>query len=399
MSLARTRTAWPLLVLLLMVVGGLPVRSVLAQGQGGIAPAPNAFDLSIGLGGRLTSNAGLGSSAGESTGDSIADLRADLVGHRSSRRTDWSVRYNPFYTRYDRHGEFNALNHALNFDGHYLLTRRSRVVLLQRFFYSRNPLQIGVEDIGGEAVILTRQTKRWRSFSDAAFDSDLSRSVTLHAGSSARFERFDLDTLVDTDMTSGRLGIEKKVGRRDGISSTYTYSRFGFGQQGSADAVAHGLDVAWSHGAPARTEWTLSAGISRVARADDRQNRFTAGASLHHPWRRVDFVSGYNRSLGTDAAVANVTVAQNAYAALSARIGRRASLGVRGEYGTRDSVLGSGDRLSLNYVGGALYGDFPFNPDLSLATELRRRRQDVARGTSENLTIDTLYLGLVFHAF
>jgi hypothetical protein len=396
----------------LLVACGMPAALARAQAQGGLGLTPNELGLSFSLGKRFTNNAGLVAGAGGSDADSITDLRADLIARRSSPRTEWSARYDPFYTRYERHDQFDTTNHALEFNGRYLVTRNSRLSLLESFFYSRNPLQIGIAEPANEAIILTRETKRWRSFTDAAIDTSLSRSLILQVGASARFERLDLSPPVDINTYSGRLGVQKRVGRSDGISVTSSYSRFAFPLEGNADAEAQGMDVSWSHGAPAlingvvsvgaglpvRTDWSLSAGLLNVVQGRDRQNRLTAGASLHHAFRRLDFDSGYRRSLGADAGVATVTLAQSAYAGVSGRIGRLASLAVRGEYGTRDSLLGSGDRVALSYAGGAIQGAIAINPRLSVSAEARRRKQDVTAGSGEALTVDTLFLGLIFRA-
>ncbi len=375
----------------------MPAVPAHAQAPDWAGPAtPNDFDLSLALGRRFTTNAGLQSDGQGSEGDSITDLRADFTGRRSSRRTAWSAAYDSFYTRYGRNAQFDTINHALNFDGRYLVTRNSRLSLVERFFYSQNPLQIGTAESPGEVIILTRQTKRWRSFSDATTDTRLSPSLTLHAEASARIERLDLSPPVDTDTYSARLGLQKQIGREDSISSTYTYSSFNFHREGVADAEAQGVDVSWSHGTPGRTDWMVSAGVQNVTREGARQNRVTAGASLHQPFRRLDFVSGYRRSLDADAGVATVTEAQSAYAGISGRLGRSASLGIRGEYGTRDSIFESGDRLALTYTGVAIQGSIALNPRLSLSGEARRRKQDVSAGAGDDLTVDTLFLGLVF---
>jgi hypothetical protein len=392
-SLAASRRILSLLV----VVWGLQAGLARAQAPGG--PTPDGFDLNVGMGMRLTNNPGLASDGGSREGDSITDLRADVTGRRRSPRTEWSSRYTPFYTRYGSNSQFDTLNHALNLDARYVVSPRSRLGLLERFYSSRDLSQVDTGETAGEAVILTRLTRRWRNFADAAFDASLSRSLSLQLGASSRIERFDLSPSVDSNMDSGRLGIRKQIGREDAFSTTYSYSRFGFQGAGVDGAESQGMDLSWSHGIPTRTDWTLSAGVSKVSRASERENRITASASLHHPFRRMDFVSGYRRGLGADSGVANVTVAEDAHAGISARIGQRASMTVRGEYGSRDSVLESGDRIALTYTGGALLGTVTLNPHLNIAAEARRRSQDVTSGTGDDLTVNTFFLRLELRVF
>jgi hypothetical protein len=386
-------TAWRRAACLLLLAGGLPGAGALAQVPVDVRPAPSGFDLNVGLGMRLTSNAGLEPGAG-SEGDSIADLRADLTGHRGSPRTDWSAKYTPFYTRYGNNGQFDTVNHALTADARYALTQRSKLTLSDRFYASRDLSHIDGADTTGDPVILTRLTRRWRNFADAGFDANLSRDLSLQVGASSRIERFDLSPSVNSNMDAARLGLRKQVGREDGFSTTYTYSRFGFENRGVDGAEAHGMDLAWTHGVPSRTDWVLSAGMSTVSRGSDRQNRFTAAASLHHPFRRVDFVSGYRRGLGADAGVANVTVTQDLNAGLSGSAGQRTRLAVRGEYGTRDSILDGGDRLRLAYAGGSLLGTVTVNQRLSISGEARRRKQTVTEGTGDQLTVNMFLLRL-----
>lgn len=392
-------TAWRQVLCLLLVACGLPAVPARAQVPVVVAPEPNGFDLNLGMGIRHTSNPALESGGGGSEGDAITDFRADFRGHRGSPRTDWSASYAPFYTRYGSNSQFDTVNHALTVDARYALTPRSRLGLSDRFHASRDMSHVDIAETAGEAVILTRVTKRWRNFADAAFDSNVSRSLSLQLGASSRIERFDVSPSVNSNMDSARLGVRKQVGRVDGFTTTYSYSRFGFQGQGVDGAQAQGMDLAWSHGAPARTDWVLSAGMSKVARGTDRQNRFTAAASLHHPFRRLDFISGYRRGLGADSGVANVTVAQDASAGISGRAGRRTTLALRGEYGTRDSVLEGGDRLTLSYSGGALQGTLTFNPRLSVSGEARRRRQSVTEGAGDELTVNVFFLRLNWLVF
>lgn len=389
---------WRVLIFLLGACC-LPTGLARAQVLGGAGPRPDEFKLSFGLGGGYTTNPALRSDSGGSSGDSITDLRAGLMDRKSSPRTDWSARYDSFYTRYGSNNQFDTLNHALNFDGRYLVTRRTHLNLFEHFFYSRNPFQIGVAAPTDETIILTQLTHRWRSISDAEFDTAVSRSLTLRVGASSRIERLDLSPSVDINTYSGRLGIQKQIGAQNSIASTYGYSRFDFQSEGTADVQSHGLDLSWSHGPPAGPACVLSAGLSRVLSESERQNRLTAGVTLHHPFRRIDFVSGYRRSLDADAGVATVTVAQNAYAGLSGTVGRSASLGVFAEYGKRDSVLETGDQIALTYTGAAIRGSIALDPRFSISGEARRRKQMAAEGAGEDLTVDTLFLGLVFQIF
>jgi len=377
---------------------GLSAVPARAQVPVAVAPEPNGFDLNVGMGMRLTSNPALASGGG-SEGDTLTEVRASLTGHRGSPRTDWSASYTPLYSRYGSNSQFDTVNQALTMDARYAVTPRSKLGLSERFYASRDLSQVDTAEPAGEAVILTRLTKRWRNFADAAFDTNVSRSLSLQFGASSRIERFDLSPSVDSNMDSARLGIRKQVGRVDGFSTTYSYSRFGFQGQGVDGAEAQGMDLAWSHGAPARTDWVLSAGLSKVSRGADRQNRLTAAASLHHPFRRLDIVSGYRRGLGADSGVANVTVAQDAYAGISGRAGQRMTVTLRGEYGTRDSILAGGDRLALSYSGGALLSTITCNPRLSISGEARRRKQSVTEGAGDELTVNVFLVRLNWLVF
>ena len=157
--------------------------------------------------------------------------------------------------------------------------------------------------------------------------------------------------------------------------------------------------MSWSHGPPAGAGCVLSAGMSRVFRVGASHDWFMAGATFHHPFRRLDFISGYRRSLDADAGVATVTVAQNAYAGISGRVGRSGSLGGFGEYGTRNSVLGTGEPIELAYTGGGIRGSLALTNRFSVSGEARRRRQTATGGTGEDLTVDTVFLGLVYQVF
>jgi hypothetical protein len=391
--------AKPRIPILLLVAVCLAPALARAQVSGGAGATPNDFKLTLSLGGGYSSNPGLRSESGELRSDSIANLRAAVAEHRSSARTDWSARYDAFYTHYGSNDQLDSINHALYFDGRYLLTRRAHIKLLESFFYSRNPLQIGTTTPENETIILTRLTNRWRSVSDGSIDTVLSRSLTLQVGASSRIERLDLTPSVDINTYAGRIGILKQIDQKNSLATTYSYSRFSFHRDTIFDAETNGVDLSWSHGPLAGPGYVLSAGVSRVTGGGDSQNRVTAGATLHHPFRRVDFVSGYHRSLDADAGVATVTVAQNAYAGITGSIGRSGTLGGFGEYGTRDSVLETGDEVALKYAGGAIRASFALNPRFSISGEARRRKQTTSSSTAEDLTVDTFFLGLVFQLF
>ena len=377
----------------------IPTLPALAQAPVAAGSTHGDFKFSLGVGGGYTSNATLRSDGEGSSGDSIANLRADLSERKTSPRTDWSAAYDSYYTSYGTNDQFDSLNHSLNFDGRYLVTSRSHLNLFEHFFYSRNPLQIATTAPTTETVILTQQTHRWRSISDVAFDTSLSRSLSLLTGVTSRIERIDLNPSVDTDTYSGRLGIQKQLGKKDSIASSYSYSRFDFHDETVPNSEANGVDVSWSHGPPAGAGCTVSAGVSKVTREGNSQNLVVAGATLHHPFRRLDFISEYRRSLAADIGVATLTVAQNANAGLSGTVGRSASLGAFAEYGTRDSVLDTGAQQALRYTGGGLRGSIALNPRLSLSGEARRRKQVGLEGAVEDLTVDTFFMSLVLQVF
>jgi len=377
----------------------LPSAPVRAQVTDGNAPRPNEFKVTVGVGAGYTSNPGLQSSNGEVNGDSTGDLRAGLADHRSSARTDWSLKYDAFYRTYASSSAFDSINHSLGYDGLYLVTPLVRLRLGESFFYSRNPLQTGVETPGSDTVVLTRQSNRWRSNSNVALDTLVSRSLTLQIGAASRNERLDLSPSIDINAYSGRVGLSKKLGREDSVSSQYTYSRFNFSGEGTTSSEANGLDFSWSHGPAEGATCALSAGVSRVLQGGASQQLFTAGAAFSHPLRQSSLVWGYHRSLDADAAIASVTVAQNAYAGLTRRIGRSGSLGVVGEYGTRDSTGGTLDAVALRYAGGAVRGSVALSPRCQLSGEARRRKQTTAEGTGDDLTVDTFLLGVVVQVF
>ena len=374
---------------------------VVAQAQGETAPEKrvNEFKVSVGVGGGYTSNPGLRSSNGELNGDTTGDLRASLMDRRSSPRTTWSARYESFYASYASNSQFDAINHALNFDGSYLVTPRAHLKLVESFFYSRNPLQTGVTLPGSDAIIVTRQANRWRSDSNIGLDTSLSRSVTLQVGATSRIERLDTSPSIDINTYSGHLGIQKQAGRNDIFASTYSYSRFDFRSDGTADSEAHGVDLSWSHGPVDGPGGVISGGVSRVMREGQSQEWLMAGASFFCPIGQSRFVSGYRRSLDADAAIASITVAQNAYAGLTRNVGRSGSLGVYGEYGTRESVEETAEPVSLRYTGGALRGSIALTPRVQLSGEARRRVQTTTNGTGDDLKVDTLFLGLAIQVF
>ena len=387
--------------------GRTAVMVLLASSLGGVAraqtpapakPAPDRFDLSLALGERSTSNPAFQPDNQSPDGDYVSDLRADLAGARKTQRTDWSLHYRPFYTRYRVNDQFDTSNHALDWDGSYRLSRLTNLKLLERFSYSRDPIQVASPETG-DSPVLTRQTKRWRNAADAGVDLGLSRSVSFLMGAFARVDRYQDPGLADTNTYTGRVGVLDHLGRQDRLATTYSYSRFLLNSDAASDVSSHGLDVEWSHGAPGRTELGLSVGLAEVFQSGARQNRFTGGASFHRPFRHADFVTGYRRSLSADTGVASVTLAQNAYAGFSGGLGRRVTLGLVADYGTRKSALTEGTDVDLSYAGGTVRGSVTLNERFSLTGEASRRRQNDAVGVGSDVTADIYFLGLAFKIF
>src|SRR5262245_7689981 len=360
------------------------------------APRDEGFKFNIGVGGGYTTNPTFASSSAVSSGDSNATLSAGLMNRKTSPRTDWSARYDAYYTHYGTNSQFDTTNHALNFDGRYLTTPRSRLSLYERFFYSRNPLQIGASGPAADAVILTRETKRLRSVSDATFDTSLSRSLALQAGATLRIERLDMANVSDNNTYSGRFGMVASVGERDNLSYTLSHTRFNYVGTGTADSTAYGLDMSWSHQVPEGPGWVLAAGVSQFAQDRSSHQLFVGEGSLHHRFSPFDFTVDYHRRLDADAAFATVSVAQDAHAGVSRAVGRFGSMGVFGEYGTRSSAAETGVRPPIRYTGGGIHGSFSFDPRVSFSFDVRRRKQMADPAAGGDLTYDSLLLGLVF---
>ena len=359
-------------------------------------PRDEGFKLNFGVGGGYTTNPTFLTAGGVSSRDMNADLRAGIANRKTSPRTEWSARYDAYYTHYGNNSQFDTINHALNFDGRYLTTPRSSLSLAERFFYSRNPLQIGASGPADDAVILTRETKRLRSVSDATFDTSLSRSLALQAGASFRVERLDMANFSDNNTYSARFGMVARMGEKDSLSSILNHTHFNYVGAGTVDSTAHGVDVSWSHQPPEGTGWELSAGVSQFTQDRTSQRLFIGEGSLHHRFRPFDFTVDYRRRLDADAAFATVSVAQDAHAGFSRPVGRFGSLGVFGEYGTRSSPAEIGVRPPITYTGGGIHGSFAFDPRVSLSFDARRRQQTADPAAGGDLTYDSILVGLAF---
>lgn len=390
------RTKAPTVIALLssLLIAGSAAAQTPADGP----PTANRFDLTLSLGARYSSNPTFLLDSQQPEGDTISDFRARLSARRTSERTDWAFEYLPFYTRYDTNDQLDTTNHVLDYKGRYLISRRSRLALLDRFNYSRDPVQatiLGTTD----STVLTLQSRRWRNRSEAELESDVSRSVSLRLGALAAVDRFEDRPLTDSNTYSGRVGLLKRFGARQSLSSTYTRSRFVLGEDAAPDVNSDGIELGWSFTAGRQTAMDAAAGITRVSREGERQNLLTGSASLSHPFRRLRFTSGYRRSLSADTGTTAVTLSQAAYAGLSGTAGRRVTLGAFGDYGTRKSALSTGEQVSLTYVGGALRAGLMLKEWFQLTGEVRRHDQSESGGTAEDITVNTFYLGLDFKAF
>ena len=390
----RKRAAAPALLWGLLWGGGC----VLAQAPAkGIPPTPNQFDVYLAAGERWSSNPEFKPESESFEGDYISDLRANISLLRKSERTDWSLQYTPFYTRYRETTRLNTYNHAFDYGGHYSVSRRFRVNLAERFSYIRDPLHLVA--LGEASPILTEQaTKRWWSQADAGVEADLSRTLTLDSGVVGRVNRFEDPGLTDSETWAAHAGLVKHLGRNQTLTTMYTYAVFLLSGDVS-DFSSHTLEVGWGHAAPGRAEILLSGGASEVLRQGEQQTWFSGSASYRQPFRRIDLTADFRQGLSADTGVASVNVSQNLTAGLSARIGRNTTLGVTGDYGTRKSALTGETTVDLSYAGAILRGGVVVTERISVAAEASRRKQRDALGTAGDVVVRAYYAGMIFKVF
>ena len=311
-----------------------------------------------------------------------------------------------------QNNQLSTSNHAFDYAGDYEMSRRWRVILAEHFAYSRDPLHVASAE-GGYDPVLTPGSTRWRSFSDVGVETDLSRSLTLQTGVSGRVDRFQDPALADSETWAGRAGLLKRTGRDQTVSMTYNYARFlltgedtGGERVRLPDVSSHGLEAGWAHAAAGRAEIRLSGGVSQVIREGERQSLFTGSTTYLQPFRHLDLTVGYRRNLSADTGVAAVSVSQNAYAGLSAKVGRITTLGLTADYGTRKSTLTAdpstvmeGTRVDLIYSGAVLRGTVVVHDRVSVTADASRRRQHDAMRAEGDVTVNTCFLGVIFRIF
>jgi len=363
-------------------------------------------DLILTLGAGATSNAEFAAAGGPRGGDYLSNLGLDFMTVRSTERTDWSLHYRPFYSRYQRRSELSALNHSLDFTGGYDLSRRTRLILSDNFGYSRNPLYVARYEVG-DSPVLTRESKRWSNSSSAGVDMGLSRSLTLQFGLSGTAYRFQETGLYDSNVYTGSAGFSKKVGRNETFSTTYSYSRFLLSAPELPDlnTTSQGLRVGWSHAPGEGSKMGVSVGGSRVAGEAGVQTLFTGDAFFQHSFRAGDFSAGYRQELTADTGFAAVNLARVMHAGFSGQAGRSFRWGLVGDYGTRESrvVTGnqfdSGSVVDLQYADVVLRGDFALSPRWGLRGSAISRRQDDVGNPDSKITVNSLFLGMTYRIF
>ncbi|HEV8337662.1 MAG TPA: hypothetical protein VGR67_14710 [Candidatus Polarisedimenticolia bacterium] len=380
-----------------MAAGSARAQTQAAPPAGSVPVSPNESDLTVSAGERYSSNPRFQPDGESAEADTITDLRLDLSMRRHSARSLWSFRYNPSYTKYHDNDQLDTSNHALDFKGAYDASRRWKILLGERFAYRRDALYSSGSGDAADVTVLS-QSKRWRSFTDVAADAELSRSLVLQTGLNARVDRFQDETLVDSETYSGRLGLRKQLNRDQSISATYLHSRFVLGGAETPDVDSNGLEALWSVATPRLTEFQLGAGASQVSRSGEKQTRFTGQTSFHRPFRHTDLVAGYRRSLSADTGTEAVSLSQNAYLGFSARVGKLTRLGIYGDGGTREAALSEDAGLDLSFAGVALRAELGLNPRFSLSGEASRRRQ-TDHITDQDTSVTGYFLGLVYKVF
>jgi hypothetical protein len=418
-SCRRVRTGWVVALSLLLVGRSLAVGQTPPKAQPNTppktqpkpdAPPPNEFSLTGALGERATSNVrGVPDNSTDPPpqGDYVSDLRLSFSVVRRSERTDWTLSYQPFLTRYRESSDLNTGNHTFDFDGRYDVSRRVKLTLGQHGNYSRNPLYVARFETGN-APIVTQETKRWTS--RASFDAaiQISRTLALHAGGAYGVARFEDPNFYDNQNYSASTGLDKTISRDQTISATYNYSHFVLTAPQLPQSItdAHTVGTAWSYNLTGASGAGISLGATQVSQTGTQQTLFTGDASYHYAFRPLALSIGYRQGLGADLGVSQVNLSRDSYASLSGKAGRSAHWGLVGNYGTRTSALDFGGSENITYIGGAVRGDVILGERLSLLGEVSHRRQDNSGGTvtagqipSGQVTVDWIFLGLQFKIF
>ena len=384
-----------------------------AAGEGFRAQVPKSTgagstrdsDLTVTLGAGATSNAEFAPSD-VAAGDYFSNLGLDFLTTRRTERTDWSLHYRPFYSRYQRLDSLDTLNHVLSFGGAYDLSRRAKLTLSDYFGYSRNPLYVARYE-AGDSPVLTRESKRWSNSSSAGVGLELSRSLTLQVGLSGTVQRFEETGLYDSKIYTGSVGLSKEVGRDETFSATYSYSRFLLSAPDLPDlnTTSQGLGMGFSHAWGQGSEVRVSLGPTRVLGEAGWQTLFTGDAFFRHSLQAGDISAGYRQELNADTGFSAVNLAQTMYAGFSGRVGRLVKWGVVGDYGTRESrvVIGNqldkGSVVNLMYADVVLRGEVALNPRWSVRGSMSSRRQDEAENPANEILVNSLFLGMTYKIF
>jgi hypothetical protein len=371
------------------------------------APPPNEISLTGALAERATSNPRSETDSSSPEGDYVSDLRADLSARRRSERTDWSLNFQPFYTRYHVNSDLDSANYTFDFDGRYDLSRRVKLTLGQHGSYSRNPLYVAQFETGN-APVITTETKRWMSRSSVSVATEISRSLNVQVGTAFGLARFQDPTFYDNQNYSVSAGLTKTISRSQTLSAGYNYLHFLLTapQLPESTTTGHGLQGGWAYALTAESGISVSLGASRVTQDAFQQTLYTGDASLRHAFKSLAISGGYRQGLAADLGASEVNLSRDLYAALEGKLGRSAHWGLVGNYGTRTSALDQGVRQDITYMGGALRGDIQLHEQLSLIGEASWRRQDNAGDSGTNgqipsgeVTVNWLFLGLDFKIF
>ena len=372
-------------------------------------PQLDEFHLIGAIGERLNSNPTYVSDSSSPDADYVSDLRLEISRLRRTERTEWSLRFVPFYTSYRQNNQLDSGNYTFDFDGNYDLSRRMKLVLAQHGEFSRNPLYVARFDTG-QVPVLTQESKRWSSRPSATLETEISRALTLQTGVSAGVNRYEDPGLADSETFSGTAGLVKDLDREQAFSTSYAYSgyRFTVAGQPEVNPTSHGLLVGWSRTAEGRGRIAFSAGAALVNQGSAQKTRPIGEASYRRTFRRVEVSAGFRQGLSTDSGTPDLGLVQDLYVALAGTMGRLVSWGFVGNYGTRTSFLDTEGEQDLTYIGGAVRGEVSLHQRLSLLGEVSRRQQNNAQDTggagsspipSGDVTVSWIFVGLVFRMY
>jgi hypothetical protein len=328
-----------------------------------------------------------------------------LLSYNARERFDLALGYSPSYERSFDDSALAGATHRLDLGLRGALTQRLTVEARERLLSSPG-LDLYTETATPESAALARRGRQLFHSLDVGLHHELTRRTTLDVGLSHSVRQFEESALTDARSAGADLGATLHFGREQDLALSAGLEQFSWETGREADVRT--LLASYAQPLGRFTRLRLEAGSFYV---DSKQpsrlgepvpaskTGWRGGVQLSQERRLVHWNAGYRHDVDPGYGVARAVEADNAFAGVSANLGRRLTLGVDGNGARQRDLDAAVSEPLTEFAAGTLRLSWGFTPDLRLTGGYSRVWQRSRVQLFDDLTYDRYFIGLAFRIY